>query len=135
MQGLIRCALLAGLACACGPGDIGSQDARDGDAPGPMDSGLVVKWSTSPAIPGDIVSGLVVHNARFSLDTLRVVGDAGPGDPRTTASVIDVRWRCASGGDPPCSETEAPTDMTFDQAPPGLYSQVALKFDGSAFSG
>ena len=25
--------------------------------------------------------------------------------------------------------------MTFDQAPPGLYSQVALKFDGSAFSG
>ena len=133
MQGLIRCVSLAGLACACGPGDIPTQD----DASGPMDSGLIVKWSASPAtIPGDVENGLTIHRARFALDNLRVVGDAGPGDPRTTTSLVALNWECASGGTgTTCSETVAPADMTFDDAPPGLYSQVALKFDGSGFSG
>lgn len=118
MQGTIRCVLIAGSCLGCDTGDIDVPDAPPGT------SGLVVEWSSAPADwPSDLGDGVTIDRARFALDSLRVVGDAGPGDPRTTASAIEMRFAWTD-------RSERPVDITFDDAPPGLYSQVALAFDG-----
>jgi hypothetical protein len=118
MQGLIRCALVAALVCACHSDDT---TTPDGDIGG--DAGLTVRWSTKPlAWPADLGSTVTLEDARFQLDSLRVIGDAGPGDLRTTKDAFEVRWQ--EGGDPP-------VDIKFDSAPTGLYSQIALQIDGN----
>lgn len=120
MQGLIRCGVIAGMLLGCGPGGIGPQDDTPvDDAPiGPH--GLILEWSSSPSDILSEVNGVTLKEARFALDTLRVVGDAGPGDLRTTKMGLDLRW----------NKDVEPGDVTFDNAPTGLYSQVALDFDG-----
>ena len=118
MQGLIRCALVAGLVCACHSDDT---TTPDGDAGG--DGGLTVRWSSRPTDwPGDLGSNVTLESARFALDSLRVIGDAGPGDLRTTKDAFEVRW--AEAQDPP-------DDIKFDNAPTGLYSQLSLQIDGN----
>lgn len=116
MQGPIRCALIAGVALGC---DTGHTTTPDADAPmGP--SGLALEWSSAPESWPNTKDGVTIESARFSLDRLRVIGDAGPGDPRTTSTMLDIRW----------DKDLAPGTITYDDAPPGLYSQVALAFDG-----
>lgn len=90
------------------------------------DSGLLVQWSSSPAtpFPADLSDTVTIESARFALDSLRVVGDAGPGDPRTSAALISLQF----------DNDGAPDDIVFAEAPPGLYSQVALDFDGHVVS-
>lgn len=106
---------MAGVFCACHSDDTDAPDAGDGD-----DSGLVVRWASTPTTwPADLGSGVTIDRARFKIDSLRVVGDAGPGDPRTTATSFEIRWD---------SETH-PSDLVFEQAPPGVYSLVALSID------
>ena len=81
----------------------------------------MIEWSSSPADwPSASVDGISLERARFALESLRVVGDAGPGDPRTTASAVAVDW----------DAQQQPASIAFDSAPPGLYSQVALAFEG-----
>jgi len=116
MQGSIRWVVVAGLLSACQPGDIGPQG--DDAAVGP--SGLRVEWSSSPAMWPSDTNGVRLEKARFALDSLRVIGDAGPGDPRTSTTEIDLRWE----------KDIAPGEIMFDDAPTGLYSQVALALDG-----
>jgi hypothetical protein len=118
MQGLIRCALVAGLISACNPDDT---TTPDGDVTG--DGGLTVRWGSRPeSWPGDLGSNVTLQSARFALDSLRVIGDAGPGDPRTTKDAFVVRW--ADGEAPP-------QDIEFQSAPTGLYSQISLQLDGN----
>jgi hypothetical protein len=116
MQGSIRWVVIAGLLSACQPGDIGPQD--DDAAVG--DSGLRVEWSSSPDMWPSMTNGIELKTARFALDSLRVIGDAGPGDPRTSTTGIDLRW----------DKDVAPGEIDFNDAPTGLYSQVALNLDG-----
>lgn len=118
MQGVIRCALVAGLVCACHADD--TTTPADGDVGG--DGGLTVRWSSRPMDwPGDLGSKVTLESARFALDSLRVIGDAGPGDLRTTKDAFEVRW----------AQSEAPGDIMFESAPTGLYSQLALQIDGN----
>jgi hypothetical protein len=118
MQGLIRCALVAALASACHSDDTTTPDSDIGG-----DAGLTVRWSSRPLEwPADLGSTIVLDDARFELDSLRVIGDAGPGDPRTTKDAFEVRWRTAE---------DPPEDIKFDSAPTGLYSQIALQIDGN----
>ena len=118
MQGLIRCALVAALVCACHSDDTTTPDSNIGG-----DAGLTVRWSSRPLQwPADLGSTVILEDARFQLDSLRVIGDAGPGDLRTTKDAFEVRWQ--DGGDPPA-------DIKFDSAPTGLYSQIALQIDGN----
>jgi hypothetical protein len=118
MQGLIRCALVAALVCACHSDDTSTPD---GDVGG--DAGLTVRWSSRPlAWPADLGSNVTLEDARFQLDSLRVIGDAGPGDPRTTKDAFVVRWQTAE---------DPPENIKFDNAPTGLYSQIALQIDGN----
>jgi hypothetical protein len=120
MQGMIRSMRAAAWAvawslCACGPGDPATPD-------GPVGAGgLVVQWESTPASwPAQLGDGVVLDRASFAVDNLRVIGDAGPGDPRTTASNLDVRWD---------SNTQ-PAAITLPEAPSGLYSQLSLLIDG-----
>lgn len=115
MTGPLRCVVFAGLLVACG--DDTSTPGGDAAAGG----GLVVAWSTLPATwPATLTSGVTVESATFAVDRLRVVGDAAPGDPRTTAGSFALRW----------DGTTTPSDLAFPDAPSGVYSQLSLLIDG-----
>lgn len=117
MQGMIRCAVVAGLLAACH-----SDDTAVPDAPATGKTSMTVQWATKPgAWPGVIGDGITVDSARFAFDSLRVIGDAGPGDLRTTARTFEVRWE---------KDRDPPAAIEFADAPTGLYSQVALQVDG-----
>jgi len=121
MQGLIRCALLAGTLLGCGPGGVqmtGDDVMPTSDAP-PGAHGLIIEWSSAPAIPSS--GSPSVEEARFALNSLRVVGDAG--DIRRGMTDMRFNW---SGSEP------TPMAMTFADAPTGLYSEIALAFDGGS---
>lgn len=120
MQALIRTALLASVVAACNHAASSSPDATVGPDASTA-TGLVVSWLTSPIIPGDAGNSITVTGATFELDDVRVIGDAGPGDPRTSQTEFTITW---AAGMPP------PPDITFADAPTGLYSDVALDADG-----
>ena len=121
--GRIR-AYFAVVACAaCHPT---GGEPTDGDMTG--SAGLVVTWSADPQIPGDLgplgdpsnTTTVSVSRAQFRIDTLRIIGDAGPGDPRTTANNFLALWQ----------HDENPSPISFMDAPIGLYSKVSLAIDG-----
>lgn len=118
MQAVVRSALLVGLFCACHGTDTAAPDAAGPDA-APGASGLRVTWSSSPQIPGS-TSNTTVTNAVFRIDNLRVIGDAGPGDPRTSETAFVVHW----------DYDEHPDPIVFSDAPTGLYSKVTVQADG-----
>ena len=121
MQVVVRSALFAALLCACHGTDSAAPDATSGpDAP-PGASGLHVTWATSPVIPPGTTGGNVtVQSLRIKVDSLRVIGDAGPGDPRTSKTGFDLVWDSDHHPDP----------IDFPDAPTGLYSKVAIQADG-----
>lgn len=83
---------------------------------------MTIEWASQPAAwPGVVKDGVTVDGARFAFDSLRVIGDAGPGDPRTTARMFEVRWE---------EDRDPPATIEFTDAPAGLYSQLALQIDG-----
>jgi hypothetical protein len=117
MQGMIRCVVVAGLVSACH-----SDDTAVPDAPVTGTTAMTVQWATEPGSwPGVIHDGITIDSARFAFDSLRVIGDAGPGDLRTTARTFEVRWE---------KDRDPPAAIEFADAPAGLYSQVALQVDG-----
>ncbi len=88
-------------------------------------SGIELQWSSAPSGWPSTVDGVTLERARFLMSSLRVVGDAGPGDPRTTQSAMELGFAWTSSD-------QRPTTITFDDAPTGLYSQVAIAFDGGS---
>ena len=111
--GIVLLVGLAGCPGAAPPGD----DMPDG---GPTAASLHVTWTPVPAVlPGDITPELSVDRATFGVASLRVVGDAGPGDPRTFLDDLKLEW---DSGD-------KPDLLTFANAPPGLYSRVEWLLD------
>jgi hypothetical protein len=104
------------IGCSGDDTNVPLPDATEGG-----NGGLVVQWSSTPETwPGTIDGGVTVERATFAFDNLRVVGDGGPGDPRTTASGFIVRW----------DENTTPAEIMFTDAPTGLYSQVSMAIDG-----
>jgi hypothetical protein len=95
----------------------------DGDGSGSTDRGLSIKWATSPnTIPGETGGdGLSIASMTFRLANLRVIGDAGPGDNRTSVDSIELDW--AAGA--------KPNPVSFVDAPTGLYSRVILVVDNN----
>jgi len=79
-----------------------------------------VTFATEPTIPGNVENWLTLESATFAFDNLRVIGDAGPGDPRTTANLFTLHWDASS----------APEPIDFPDAPSGLYSKVSFQVDG-----
>lgn len=115
----MKWAALAVLLAACPAGDDDpTPDGGDGgDLP---DHGLVVSWTTRPEpIPGEVESGLTLDAATLHLRNVRAIGDAGVGDPRTLAPLVDLVW--ASGVMPP--------ELAFPDAPTGLYARMSFELD------
>lgn len=119
MQGMIRCGLLAGLLVACHTSDPATPDAPAPDGSGP--AGLHVTWASEPSsYPGTLEDWLTVDSVELTVESLKVIGDAGPGDPRTTKAVFKLRW----------DDHTSPQPVDFADAPTGLYSKLALQLDG-----
>jgi len=100
----------------CPADDHSSPDATPG-------TGLIVGWVTHPQmVPGPVEDDYSLSSVAIGLRNLRVVGDAGAGDPRTTAPVVDLAW----------SDKVQPRDVAFPDAPPGLYSRMLASVERGA---
>jgi hypothetical protein len=70
----------------------------------------------------------------IDLENVRAVGDAAPGDERTTRDELHLEWW---GGDDDGEEepNNEPVLVSFDLAPPGLYSNVYAEVKHYRFEG
>ena len=110
--GLLTVTLVAG----CPADDVGGPDAA-------TSAGVELRWVTRPAtVPGTVDSDLDLTSATLHLRNLRLVGDAGAGDPRTTLANVDLIWRAGA----------APSPVAFPDAPPGLYARLLSDLDRGA---
>ncbi len=132
MQGAVRVShfLVRGwLACLVATGCGSSPSSAGPDAPVATGDGsntttpaLSVRWATEPlAIPGDAGSNVTISRLLFRVANLRVIGDAGPGDTRTSVDAIQLGW----------SQGVTPDAVGFADAPTGLYSRIILLADGN----
>jgi hypothetical protein len=125
MHPVVPTCLLLGVIAACHGSDPSAPDGSmlDGTGSGSSDHGLAITWATSPSsIPGDTGGdGTSIASMKFRILNLRVIGDAGPGDNRTSVDSIELDW--ATG--------MKPDAVSFADAPTGLYSRVVLVADGN----
>ncbi len=116
MHEVTRVIAVASLLVGCHPSDMGGPDATlMADAP-PTGAGISVGWTATPTIGATGGDGPTVETASFHVDDLRVIGDAGPNDPRTHSDDFNLNWA-------------APPETTFPNAPPGTYSQLSLSLE------
>ncbi len=128
-------ALVGLFAAAC---SVSSGSRPDGGGPDPGEdgggstpdaavgsSGLVLELRGVPALSAELGGTFnpVLKEVRIDLENFRAVGDAAPGDERTSRDELQLAWKGSDddGGEEPDNE---PVIVTFDQAPPGLYSNV-----------
>jgi hypothetical protein len=121
----MRCVTLLVLcAAACGggggPGTPDGGGSNDPDGPVDPQHGLAIQWSAHPALPGPVHGDITVTSAQFTASFLEVIGDAGPGDLRTTEALFRFTWD-ANG---------QPAPILFQDAPAGLYSTITMHLDG-----
>jgi len=64
-----------------------------------------------------------IDSARFDLRNIRAIGDAAPGDERTTIGELNVEI------------DGSPEERCFSAAPPGVYSHITLKLSKVAAEG
>jgi len=124
MQSVVPTCLLVGVIAACHTSDPNSPDASTVTGDGSNDSrvGLALTWSSQPAtIPGEVDSNISVASMLFRVANLRVIGDAGPGDTRTSVDQIQVAWGQSGSHEP----------IRFGDAPSGLYSHVVMLVEGN----
>jgi len=119
MIGAMRALLLGVFLVGCN-GTSGGHDGGEPDTPmGPP--GLNVAWSARPStIPGAVTDKIMITSATFRPQILRVIGDAGPGDTRTTQLAFELAW----------SSSKTPATINFPSAPTGLYSEILVEIDG-----
>jgi hypothetical protein len=81
--------------------------------------GMFVTWGASPMLPGALTDKLVVSSATFQLDHFQIVADAGG----VMRSNYLLAW----------DQEAVPQPDAFPDAPPGLYSKIALAMTGGNF--
>ncbi len=125
----VAACLLLGVACGDSGGSIPSfpdaphpsQDATTlSDAPS-FDRGVTVDIRAQPTLPGQVRSDVTVTSATFRLRSLEVIGDAG--SSMTTIEDLELTW----------AAVQEPPPYVFPNAPPALYSKIALDVSGDTF--
>jgi hypothetical protein len=107
--------------------DSGIEPGEDGGGPGPDApegaAGLVLEFHGVPTLTADLDGEFraQLEQVRIDLENVRAVGDAAPGDERTTREELRLEWRGADDDDP---DENDPVVVSFNEAPPGLYSNV-----------
>lgn len=82
--------------------------------------GLAVRWRAVPSIPtGNTPS---VREVKLRVRSLKVIGDAAPGDAATTKNNLDLEWK----------SNEDPKALEFPQAPAGKYAKIDIVIRGDA---
>ncbi|MFT3696530.1 MAG: hypothetical protein QM831_25545 [Kofleriaceae bacterium] len=127
MQAVVPTCLLVGVIAAChgvdpgtGP-DAGGTSGSDGSVGGGIDRGLTIAWKSKPSpIPGDVNGDISLTSMVFRLSNLRVIGDAGF-DDRTSINTVELDWK----------QGQKPDEISFKDAPIGLYSRVILLAGGT----
>jgi hypothetical protein len=112
------------------PGDDGGGPGEDG-ATG--QAGLILEFRSTPPVPADLGGewDAELEEVRFDLRNVRAVGDAAPGDERTSREELRLDWRDGEDDD----GRSDPVQVVFNQAPPGLYSYVLAQVDDYRISG
>jgi hypothetical protein len=111
---------LLGSAPACNPSTAeGTADAGDGDSgphggDGGGSGGLSLVFSVSPQPTADLPNKVRLTEVHLHLFNVRAIGDAAPGDSRTTKDKLTLDFK----------KGQMPGALVFDAAPPGLYSRV-----------
>lgn len=105
--------------CPAMPGD-----EPDADLPG---QGLRFAFLTEPQVPEDLggTFDLQLTYASLRWRDFRAIGDAAPGDFRTTAAELDLEW----------AQDVVPAPLVFDSAPPGVYSTVQARVEHYSVAG
>lgn len=105
--------VVANLTLAACPGSDGTPiDARPDGGDG---QGLTLEFVTA-SLP--IRAGAAaIDEIELECSSIRAIGDAAPGDARTTQLDYRLRWR----------EDDTPEAINFEEAPVGLYSSVGLR--------
>jgi hypothetical protein len=124
VRGWLACAIAAG--CGNGVTSVGPDaSVVAGDGSNTASPGLSVRWATEPVvIPGQVGGDITVSSLLFRVANLRMIGDAGPGDTRTSVDSIQLGW----------SAEMVPATVRFGDAPTGLYSRIILLADGNQVS-
>jgi hypothetical protein len=129
-------ALVGLLAAACSvssgsrPDAGGPDPGEDGGGSTPDaavgSSGLVLELRGVPALNAELDGSFspVLKEVRIDLENVRAVGDAAPGDERTSRDELRLEWKGEGDDDGGEEADNEPVIVTFDQAPPGLYSNV-----------
>jgi hypothetical protein len=109
-------AMLGG--CSGGGDDQVNPDGRP-DATGM--GGLTVRFiATESPLPLAPADDRTLVEVRLQAGSVRAIGDAAPGDAQTTRTDYEMDWH----------ESDAPSAITFNSAPIGLYSSVEVRLEG-----
>ena len=98
------------VACS---GGTPSPDALASDA---SIAGLTIELVAKGGVPQMPDVDVEITKVTMGARAIRAIGDAAPGDMRTTRSSYEFEWR----------DNLMPIPLTFSAAPPGLYSTVEL---------
>ena len=97
-----------------------SSDVLDAGGDATNGSVLRLEWTGKPAsLPATLDGATTITSATFSVANLRIVGDAGPGDPRTFVDHVGLEW----------VDGKVPAPIAFPAAPLGKYSRVAFNLE------
>lgn len=112
---MVALAVAAVSLTGCPGEDSGTPDGgTDGGS-----QGLTLRWRATPGVPSGEDTPNVTR-ATFRIRSLKVIGDAAPGDAATSRENLTLEWRTG----------KTPTPELFGHAPAGKYAKIDLIFRG-----
>jgi hypothetical protein len=96
-------------------------DAATADA---STGGLTIELVAKGGVPQMPQATVEITRLVIGMKTIRAIGDAAPGDMRTTRTDLELEWR----------DNLMPVPHLFPMAPPGVYSTVELRVGDSTKS-
>ena len=96
----------------------------DAAVPDASTGGLTIELVAKGGVPQMPEATVEITKVVIGMRTIRAIGDAAPGDMRTTRTDVELEWR----------DNLMPIPHLFPMAPPGVYSMVELRVGDSSKS-